>query len=125
MATHGLSSQPILDWKLIFHEDQNVATLLQYHASLKTNGRIVEKPTVQEGIAKWFTNLVGQLLEKPLPFLLVKKSVQGLWRLFGWVEVFSLDNGLFHLKFDDLKSRDAVLEAKGWHIANKPLILCK
>ncbi|KAK7852750.1 hypothetical protein CFP56_038003 [Quercus suber] len=82
-------------------------------------------PPVQEGIAKWFTNLVGQFLEKPLPFLLVKKSVQGLWCLFGWVEVFSLDNGLFHLKFDDLKSRDAVLEAKVWHIENKPLIICK
>nr|POE51462.1 hypothetical protein CFP56_55750 [Quercus suber] len=67
MATHGSSSQPILDWKLIFHEDQNA-----------TNSRTVVKPPVQEGIAKRFTNLAGQFLEKPLPFLLVKKSVQGM-----------------------------------------------
>jgi hypothetical protein len=78
---------------------------------------------VDEGIAKWESSLVGQFLEKSLPFWLVKRTVDGLWGQFGKVDTFSLDNGLFLFKFTDTKSRDSVLESRIWHVASKPLIL--
>ena len=34
--------------------------------------------------------------------------------------MFSVENGLYIFKFNDESTRDAVLEAKIWHIANKP-----
>jgi hypothetical protein len=40
-----------------------------------------------------------------------------MWRFF------LLENGLYLFRFIDEETRDAVLEEKFWHIANKPLIL--
>lgn len=50
---------------------------------------------IEEGIAKWRPSLVGQFLDKPLPFYLVKKSVEIMWKQFGEVEVFSVENGMY------------------------------
>jgi hypothetical protein len=43
---------------------------------------------IEEGITKWKSILVGQFLDKPLPFFLVKKSVAIMWKQHGKVEVF-------------------------------------
>ena len=51
--------------------------------------------------------------------------MNAFWGQFGKVETFSLENGLFFFKFDDIQSRDSVFEARIWHVANKPLILRK
>lgn len=36
-----------------------------------------------------------------------------------------MENGLYLFRFADERTRDEVMEAKRWHIANKPLILRK
>lgn len=56
---------------------------------------------------------------------MVKRSAENLWSQYGKVEVFSMGNGLFIFRFVDERTHDEVLEAKFWHIANKPLILRK
>ena len=88
---------------------------------------VVQPPqeAVAEGIAKWESSLVGQFLDTPLPFWLVKRTVDGLWGQFGKVKTFSLDNGLFLFKFKNVHSRDNVIESRIWHVANKTLILRK
>jgi hypothetical protein len=53
----------------------------------------------------------------------VKKTVDTIWASYGAVEVFLLENGLYMFRFCDEQSRDAVLEEKLWHIANRPFIL--
>jgi hypothetical protein len=72
---------------------------------------VVVKPpqeVVDEGIAKWKSSLVGQLLENPLPFWLVKGTTDAFWGQYGKVETFSLNNGLFLFKFADILSMDSV-----------------
>lgn len=79
-----------------------------------------------EGIAKWkLTSLVGQFLDKPLPFFLVKKSVAIMWKQYREIEVFSLENGMYIFRFPDEVTCEEVPEAKLWHVANKPMILRK
>lgn len=68
---------------------------------------------------------MGQFLDKALPFFLVKKSVEVLWKNFGELEVFSLENGMFLFRFSNELVCDEVLESKLWYVANKPLILRK
>jgi hypothetical protein len=80
---------------------------------------------IEEGISKWSSFLVGQFLDKPLPYYIVKRTVESIWAQYGKIEVFILENGLYLFKFADEKSRDEVLEAKVWYIANKALILRK
>lgn len=80
---------------------------------------------VEEGILEWAPNLVGQVLDKPLPFLLVKNTIENLWRQLGPIQVHSMEKGLFPFKFPDCRIRDAVHEAKTWFVANKPLVLRK
>lgn len=87
--------------------------------------KIVAPPieAIEEGICKWLPSLVGQFLDKSLPFFLVKKTVDNLWRHYGTVDVLLMENGMFIFRFADESICDEVLTAKLWHISNKPLIL--
>jgi hypothetical protein len=115
------------DWKGLFKSNSPLGNL-QYFAPQKVGDKIVVSPppeAVEEGISKWKSSLIGQFLDKPLPFFLVKKSIDIMWKQYGNVEVFSLKNGLFIFRFPDEVTRDEVLDAKLSHISNKPLILRK
>jgi len=48
-----------------------------------------------------------------------------MWKQYGEVEVFSLENGMFIFRFSDALTCNEVLEAKIWNVVNKPLILRK
>jgi hypothetical protein len=101
---------------------------LQYFEPSREEGKVVVKPpkvAIEEGMLKWSSSLVGQFLNKPLPYYIVKRTVDTLWASFGKVEVFLLENGLYLFRFQNEKARDEVMEAKLWHIANNPLILRK
>jgi hypothetical protein len=101
--------------------------VLQYLAPCE-DGKVVVKPpraAIEEGILKWSSSMVGQFLDKPLPFYIVNRIVDTMWAQYGKVEVFLLENGLYLFQFEDERVKDEVVEAKLWHIANKPLILRK
>jgi hypothetical protein len=73
------------------------------------------KPLIEateEGISKWSSSLVGQFLDKLLPYFIVKRIVESIWAQYGKIEVFMMENGLYLFKFANEKSRDEVLEAK-------------
>jgi hypothetical protein len=115
------------DWRKLFQHEKSIGAL-QYFAPSCEDGRVVVKhplEAIEEGILKWSPSLVGQFLDKPLPYYIVKQTVESIWAQFGKVEVFLLENGLYLFRFADENIRDEVMEAKVWHIANKPLILCK
>jgi hypothetical protein len=98
---------------------------MQYHEPIRQNGKILVKPpkeAIEEGILKWSSSLIGQFIDKPFPFYVVKRTVENIWSSYGKVEVFLLENGIYLFRFADESSREAVIE-KLWHIANKPLIL--
>jgi hypothetical protein len=114
------------EWRNLFKTER--VGNLQYYAPQKAGGKtsvFLPAEAVEEGINKWKFSLVGQFLDKSLPFFLVKKTIDVLWKDYGKVEVLSLENGLFIFRFADGNSCDEVLESKLWHIANKPLILRK
>jgi hypothetical protein len=52
-------------------------------------------------------------------------SVESMWRQYGEIEVFSLENGMFIFRLQDEASCDEILESRVWHVSNKPLILRK
>jgi hypothetical protein len=115
------------DWRNLFQSNQSLGKL-EYVARRKLGAKVVVSPPVQaveEGIDIWKASLVGQFLDKPLPFFLVKKSVAQMWKQYGQVEVFSLENGMFIFRFPDEFTCNEVMEAKIWHVVNKPLILRK
>jgi hypothetical protein len=115
------------DWRKLFQHEKSIGAL-QYFAPSCEDGRVVVKPpleAIEEDISKWSPSLVGQFLDKPLPYYIVKKTMESIWAQYGKIEVFLLENGLYLFRFADEKVRDEVMEAKVWHIANKPLILCK
>jgi hypothetical protein len=119
------SGKGIQDWRQFFHSKKSFGSL-QYHEPNRKDGRVIVQPpkeAIEEGILKWSSSLIGQFLEKPLPFYVVKRTVENIWSAYGKVEVFLLENGLYLFRFADKGSREAVLEEKLWHIANKPLIL--
>jgi hypothetical protein len=85
------------DWRQLFKKEKSFGNL-NYWAPSRLNGRVVVKPpkeAVEEGIQKWSNALIGQFLDKPLPFYVVKRAVDHLWDAHGPVEVFLLDNGLY------------------------------
>jgi hypothetical protein len=115
----------VQDWRQLF-QSKNSFGSLQYHEPNHQNEKNIVQPPkegIEEGILKWFSSLIGQFLDKPLPFYVVKRTVENIWSAYGSVEVFLLENGLYLFHFADESTREAVLEEKLWHIANKPLIL--
>jgi hypothetical protein len=117
----------VQDWRQLFRSEKSLGAL-QYFEPSREKGKVVVKPpkvAIEEGILKWSSSLVGQFLDKPLPYYIVKRTVDILWASFGKVEVFLLENGLYLFRFQNEKARDEIMEAKLWHIANKPLILRK
>jgi hypothetical protein len=58
-------------------------------------------------------------------FFLVKKEVSSMWRQYGDVEVFSLENGMFIFQLQDEASCDDILDSWVWHVSNEPLIMRK
>jgi hypothetical protein len=75
---------------------------LQFFSPRKFGEKTIVYPLaddVKEGVSKWRPSLVGQFFDKPLPFYLVKKDVTAMWKQYGEVEVFSLDNGLYIFSF--------------------------
>jgi hypothetical protein len=118
-------TEPIQDWKKLFNSVKSFGSL-SYHEPTRMDGRVVVKPpreAVEKGISKWSSSLIGQFLDKPLPFYVVKRSVDNMWAAYGKVKIFLMENGLYLFRFADVRSREAGLEEKLWHIANKPLIL--
>jgi hypothetical protein len=115
------------DWRQLFRSEKSLGAL-QYFAPSREEGKVVVKPqkeAIEEGILKWSPSLVGQFLDKPLPFYIVKCTVDSLWAQYGKVEVFLMENVLYLFRFADERTKDEVMEEKLWHIANKPLILHK
>jgi hypothetical protein len=81
---------------------------LQYFAPSLEDRKIVVKPLIEateEGISKWSSSLVGQFLDKPLPYFIVKCTVESILAQYGKIEVFMMENGLYLFKFADKKSR--------------------
>jgi hypothetical protein len=115
----------VQDWRQLFQSEKTLGSL-QYFEPRRQDGKIIVQPpkeAIEEGISKWSSSLIGQFLDKPLPFYVVKRTIERIWASYGSVEVFLLDNGLFLFRFANESIREAVPEEKLWHIANKPLIL--
>jgi hypothetical protein len=127
---HKVDSAPLddlKDWRGLFKTDGSMGNL-QYFEPVKVGGKICVSPpeeAIEEGISKWCSSLVGQFMDKSLPYCLVKKAVSLMWKQHGEIEVFSLDNGMFIFRFQDEATCDEILESNLWHVSNKPLILRK
>lgn len=66
-----------------FNEDHSEVGELAYTKPERINGKVVVRPlieVVEEDILESATSLVGQVLDKPLPFLLIKNTIENLWR---------------------------------------------
>ncbi|XP_059431576.1 uncharacterized protein LOC132165089 [Corylus avellana] len=84
-----------------------------FFAPTREEGKVVVKPpkeAIEAGILKWSPSL---------------RTMDSMWAQYGKMEVFLGENGLYLFRFADERTRDKVMEAKLWHIANKPLILRK
>ncbi|XP_062171116.1 uncharacterized protein LOC133876895 [Alnus glutinosa] len=119
--------EEVKGWNRLFKDERTMGNL-QYFPPKKEGGQTFIYPPddiVEEGISKWRSSLVGQFMDKSLPYFLVKKAVTGMWSQFGDVEVFSLENGMYIFRFQDEATCDEIMESRLWHISNKPLILRK
>jgi hypothetical protein len=113
------------DWRQLFKTGKTAGSL-EYHEPTRVNGHLLIQPpreVVEKGIRKWSSALIGQFLDKPLPFYVVKRAVDSLWEMYGKVDVSLLENGLYLSRFVDEQTRDTILEEKLWHFSNKPIIL--
>ena len=99
---------------------------LRYSKPHRTDGKIVVKPpeeAVMEGIDMWKGCLVGQFLDKCLPFPVVRSLVNKLWGKKEMPDISTTENGLYFFRFRDLDARDWVMNFGPWHLAGRPFIL--
>ena len=99
---------------------------LKYYKPHCVDGIFVAKPPVEavnEGIDMWKGCLVGQFLDKRLPFPVVRSLVNRLWGKREMPDISTTENGLFFFRFRDPEARDWVMDAGPWHLAGRPFIL--
>ena len=76
-----------------------------------------------EGINMWRGCLVGQFLDKRLPFQVVRSLVDKLWGKKEMPDISTTENDLYFFRFRDPDARDWVMESGPWHLAGRPFIL--
>ena len=117
---------PVKSWKSLVSIPVKSGSPLQFYRPHCADGKLVAKPPVEavnEGIDMWKGCLVGQFLDKHLPFLVVRSLVNRLWGKREMPNISTTGNGLFFFKFKDPEARDWVMDAGPWHLAGRPFIL--
>ena len=116
----------VKSWKSLVSMPMKTGDPLQFYEPHYAEGKLVAKPLVEavnEGIDMWNGCLVGQFLDKRLPFPVVRSLVNRLWGKREMLEISTTDNGLFFFRFRDPEARDWVMDAGPWHLAGRPFIL--
>ena len=119
-------SKGVKSWKNLFLVPEKTSGQLQFFKPHMANGKLVAKPPVEavnEGIDMWKGCLVGQFLDKRLPFPVVRSLVNRLWGKNEIPDISTTENGLFFFRFRDLEAWDWVMESGPWHLAGRPFIL--
>ena len=122
----GKSAPSVKSWKNLFPVPEKTSGQLQFFKPHIANGKLVAKPPVEavnEGIDMWKGFLVGQFMDKRLPFPVVRSLVNRLWGKKEIPDISITENGLFFFRFRDLEARDWVMESGPWHLAGRPFIL--
>jgi hypothetical protein len=101
---------------------------LQYFEPKKIRGKVFITPrrkllqkVLPNGGHVWLVNSSTSRCH----IFLVENAVISMWRQYGDVEVFSLENGMFIFQLQDGASCDDILDSRVWHVSNKPLIMRK
>ena len=121
-----IANDPVKSWKSLVSMPVKTGGPLQFCMPQCVDGMIVAKPSVEavnEGIDMWKGCLVGQFLDKRLPFPVVRSLVNRLWGKREMPEISTTENGLFFFRFRDPEARDWVMDAEPWHLAGRPFIL--
>ena len=120
------NDHPIKSWKSLVSTPVKTGSPLQFYKPHCTDGKIIARPPVEavnEGIDKWKGCLVGQFLDKRLPFPMVHSLVNRLWGRREMPDISTTESGLFFFRFKDPEARDWVMNAGPWHLAGRPFIL--
>ena len=116
----------VKSWKNLFSLPAKTSGPLQFYRPHSADGKLVAKPSVEavnEGIDMWKGCLVGQFLDKRLPFSVVRSLVNRLWGKKKMPNISTTENGLYFFRFRDPEARDWVMDAGPWHLAGRPFIL--
>ena len=122
----GAPDPPIKSWKSLVSTPVKKCGPLQFYMPHYTDGKIIAKPPVEavnEGIDMWKGCLVGQFLDKRLPYPVVRSLVNRLWGKREMPDISTTESGLFFFRFRDPEARDWVMNAGPWHLAGRPFIL--
>ena len=117
---------PVKSWKSLVSMPVKTGGPLQFYEPHYADGKLVAKPPVEavnEGIDMWKGCLVGQFLDRQLPFLVVRSLVNRLWGKREMPKISTTENGLLFFRFRDPEARDWVMDAGPWHLAGRPFIL--
>ena len=117
---------PVKSWKNLVSMPVKTGGPLQFYMPNCADGKLVAKPPVEavnEGIDMWKGCLVGQFLDKRLPFPVVRSLINRLWGKREMPDISTTENGLFFFRFRDPKARDLVMNAGPWHLAGRPFKL--
>ena len=92
----------VKSWKSLVSMPVKSGSPLQFYRPHCVDGKFVAKPpaeAVNEGIDMWKGCLVGQFLDKRLPFPVVRSLVNRLWGKREMPDISTTENGLFFFRF--------------------------
>ncbi|KAK3184871.1 hypothetical protein Dsin_032157 [Dipteronia sinensis] len=101
---------------------------LKFYQPIQSGNRKCVSPpleVVEDGFKTWKNYLVGNFIEKKLPFSLVYNIAMRIWGNRGLLEVLANEKGFYFFKFSDDEVCSNVLEDGPWIFAGRMVILKK
>lgn len=86
---------------------------------------VFPREVVQESFKRYAQTVFGYFLGNRLPFPIVERYVNNVWKKFGPVKSMMTASGFFYFKFGSDEGVKRVLEEGPWMIRNVPIILKK
>lgn len=80
---------------------------------------------MQATYKRYSQTIFGYFLGNRLPFPVVERYVNNVWRKYGLIKSMMIASGLFYFKFESDEGVVKVLEDGPWMIRNVPIILNK
>lgn len=99
---------------------------IPYHKPIVKDGKIsvlLPKVVYDKAATLWEDSLLCQFVGKAPGYSLIASTANTLWGRKGRVEVMSMGNEAFLLKFPDLATKDWVLNSGPWYIGQRPIFL--
>lgn len=98
--------------------------LKKVEAHVEADGRVcMPESLAKKGISSWKNTLVGVVLSRRLPMVVINRNVRRMWKDWGVLDVMSMGVRLVFVRFSNDTRFDQIIWKGDWNIVGCPFMV--